>query len=103
MKFLLIIFLLRFQIKYNNSFLQISNTYVNEKESSGNDEKHEFKRNETEIKIQLYNLQKNLEKKRLLEILQDDKISIYTKLELVKDNRIKAHNVKAGGLINIFD
>jgi hypothetical protein len=79
------------------------NTYLNAKVSSGNDERYTIEKNETEIKIQLCNLKKMFEKKRLLDILQDDNESINTKFELLKDNSIKAPNLKAGGLLNEFD
>ena len=95
--------LLHCQKKINILFPNNLNTYLNDKTSSGNDERYETKINETDIKMQLYNLQQNFEKKRLLDILQDDKVSINTKIKLLKDNSVKAPNLKAGGLFNLFD
>jgi hypothetical protein len=103
MKFLITTFLLYCQTNYNILFSKKTNTYLNAKVSSGNDERYTIEKNETEIKIQLYNLKKMFEKKRLLDILQDDNESINTKFELLKDNSIKAPNLKAGGLLNEFD
>jgi len=103
MKFLIITFLLRCQTNYNILFPKKLNTYLNAKVSSGNDERYETIKNETEIKMQLHNLHKNYKKKRLLEILQDNNVSINTKIELLKDNSIKANNLKSGGLFNEFD
>jgi hypothetical protein len=103
MKFLLVSFLFYCQKNYNILFSKKTNTYLNAKVSSGNDERYSVEKNETEIKMQLHNLQKNFEKKRLLEILQDNNVSINTKIELLKDNSVKASNLKAGGLFNEFD
>ena len=99
MKFLTITVLLYFYIK----IIKKPNAYLNAKKKSGNDERYRIERNETEIKTQLFNLKQNFEKKQMLEFLQNDKISIHTKLDTLKDNSIKAYNLKAGGLINDFD
>jgi hypothetical protein len=98
MKFLIINVLFYFYINFKNR-----NTYLVAKKRSGNDERYCIERNETEIKTQLVHFQQNFEKKQMLEFLQNDKISIHTKLEALKDNSIQAHNLKAGGLINDFD
>jgi hypothetical protein len=87
----------------NNLFSKNLNTNLNAKISSGNDERYPAEKNETEIKIQLYNLKKIFEKKRLLDILQDNNVSVNNKIALLKDNSIKAPNLKAGGLFNDFD
>ena len=98
MKFLIINVLFYFYINFKNR-----NTYLIAKKRSGNDERYSIERNETEIKTQLVNFQQNLEKKRILEILQNEKISIHTKLDVLKDNSIQTYNLRAGGLINDFD
>ena len=103
MKFLIVTFLFYCQTNYNFLFHKNLNTYLNAKKTSGNDERYSSEKNETEIRMQLYNLQEIFEKKRLLDILQDDKVSINIKIELLKDNSIKASNLKAGGLFNEFD
>ena len=103
MKFLIITFLLYCKTKCNILFPTNLNTYLNAKVSSGNDERFTVEKNETEIKIQLYNLKKMFEKKRLLDILQDNNVSVNNKIALLKDNSIKAPNLKAGGLFNNFD
>jgi len=46
---------------------------------------------------------KFIEKKKLLDILENKKIPIYNKYYLLHDNSIKPPNLKAGGLINDFD
>jgi hypothetical protein len=79
------------------------NTYSYAKKTSGNDERYPSEKNETEILSQLYKLRENIEKKHLLDILKNDKVSIYTKLSLVKDNSIQQSNINAGGLNNEFD
>jgi hypothetical protein len=95
--------LLYCQTNYNILFPKKLNTYLSAKISSGNDERYETIKNDTEIQIQVYNLSRNIEKKKLLDILQDDKVSINIKIELLKDNSIKANNLKSGGLFNYFD
>jgi hypothetical protein len=103
MKFLIVTFLFYCQNNYNILFHKKLNTYLNVKVFSGNDERYSVEKNETEIKMQLHNLQKIFEKKRLLKIIQDNNVSINTKIELLKDNSVKASNLKAGGLFNEFD
>ena len=103
MRFLLLCFMLYFK-KYlrNNSKLlaSFSNTYYRNV-YSGNDERYPV--NETNNDVQLNNIYRNNENKKLLDILQNDKISINTKLDLLKDNSIKTNNLKAGGLMNDYN
>jgi len=87
MKFLIINVLFYFHINFKNR-----NTYLSVKKRSGNDERYSIERNETEIKTQLVNFQENFKKKQMLEFLQNEKISIHTKLEALKDNSIQAYN-----------
>jgi hypothetical protein len=96
MIFFLVCFIIYFK-KDNKSCLSIafSNTY------KGNDERYPI--NETNNQTQLYNIYKNYEKKKLLDVLQNDKISINTKLDLLHDNSIKPINLKAGGLFDDFN
>lgn len=42
-------------------------------------------------------------KKQLLDLLEDDKVSIFQKIEIVKDNSIQPFNLFAGGLFADFD
>lgn len=79
------------------------NTYSYAKKTSGNDERYDSDKNETEILSQLYKLGENIEKKKLLDILKNDKVSIYTKLSLVEDNSFHQSNINAGGLNNEFE
>ena len=51
----------------------------------------------------MYNIYQNLEKKKLLDKLQNKNISILTKLDLLQDNSIKSPNITAGGLFNDFN
>ena len=46
---------------------------------------------------------KYFEKKKVIDILKNENISIYTKLLLVKYATIKPYNLFAGGLMNDFD
>ena len=61
--------------------------------------------NETEIQMQKYNIYKNFEKKNLLDILQNDNLSIYYKLYILSldNNEIQSLNIKSGGLMKDFD
>jgi ethanolamine utilization protein EutP (predicted NTPase) len=68
---------------------------------TGNDERYPI--NETNNDVEIYNIYKNHENKNLLDILQNDKISINTKVDLLKDNTIKPINLTAGGLMDDFN
>jgi len=65
-----------------------------------NDER--FPINETTNEAQMNNIYINHEKKKLLDILQNDKVSINIKLNLLHDNTIKPINLTAGGLMDDF-
>jgi ethanolamine utilization protein EutP (predicted NTPase) len=68
---------------------------------TGNDERYSI--NETNNEVEIYNIYKNHENKKLLDILENDKISINTKLDLLEDNTIKPINLTAGGLMDDFN
>ena len=100
MIFFLVCFIMYF--KNNNNpllLLGFSNTYTGG--YIGNDERYPI--NETTNQTQLYNICKNYEKKKLLDVLQNDKISINTKLDLLHDNSVKPINLTAGGLMDNFN
>jgi hypothetical protein len=66
---------------------------------SGNDER--FPINDTnyyENEEERYKICVLFEKKILLDYLENDKISIYNKLNLLRDDKIKVRNLTAGGL-----
>jgi hypothetical protein len=69
--------------------------------NSGNDER--FPINETTNEGQMNNIYINHEKKKLLDILQNDKVSINIKLNLLHDNNIKPINLTASGLMDDFN
>ena len=103
MRFLLLCFIMYFKKNINNiSYLlgSFSNTYYRSV-YSGNDERYPV--NETINHVELNNIYRNYENKKLLDILENDKISINTKLNLLKDNSIKPINLKSGGLMNDFN
>ena len=52
---------------------------------------------------EIYKLFLLYDKKQLLDILENERISINTKLELVKNNSIIAPNLSAGGLFRDWD
>jgi hypothetical protein len=68
---------------------------------TGNDER--YPNNETNNEYEIYNIYKNDENKKILYILQNDKISINSKLDLLEDNTIKPINLTAGSLIEDFN
>ena len=84
-----------------NNILSTTNLYS--KKTSGNDERYETDVDEIDIHEKIYILRKNFEKKRLLDILQNENISINSKLEELKDNRFTPPDIKSGGLFNDFD
>ena len=103
MRFLLLCFIIYFK-KYinNNSYLLSTFSNTNYRSAnSGNDERYPI--NETNNEAQRYNIYINHENKKLLDILQNDKISINIKLNLLEDNIIKPINLTAGGLMDEFN
>lgn len=103
MRFLLLCFIIYFK-KYinNNSYLLSTFSNTNYRSVySGNDER--FPINVTNNATQINYIYINHEKKKLLDILQNDKISINTKLNLLEDNTIKPINLTAGGLMDDFN
>ena len=103
MRFLLLCFIIYFK-KYinNNSYLLSTFSNTNYRSvNSGNDERYPI--NETNNEAQMNNIYKNHENKKLLDILQNDKISINIKLNLLEDNIIKPINLTAGGLMDEFN
>ena len=103
MKFLLLFFIIYFKKNINNNSYLLS-SFSNTNHISvytGNDER--FPINETNNEAQINNIYINHEKKKLLDVLQNDKISINTKLNLLQDNDIKPINLTAGGLMDDFN
>ena len=100
-------FLVMFVLYYKNSFTFISpiiNTFPEINgfpPNTGNDERYVM--NKTNDEEQIYNIYQNLEKKKLLDKLQNKNLSIITKLDLLQDNSIKSPNFTAGGLFDDFD
>jgi hypothetical protein len=103
MRFLLLFFIMYLKKNINNNSYLLS-TFLNTNYKSvytGNDER--FPINETNNEAEIYNIHKNNEKKKLLDILENDKISINTKLDLLQDNTIKPINLTVSGLMNDFN
>ena len=103
MRFFLLCFVIYFK-KYinNNSYLLSTFSNTNYRSAnSGNDERYPI--NETNNEAQMNNIYINHEKKKLLDILQNDKVSINIKLNLLHDNTIKPINLTAGGLMDDFN
>ena len=103
MRFLLLCFVIYFK-KYINNKSYLLSTFSNTNHRSiytGNDERYPI--NETNNEVEIYNIYKNHEMKKLLDILENDKISINTKLDLLEDNAVKPINLTAGGLMDDFN
>ena len=103
MRFLLLCFIIYYK-KYINNNSYLLSTFSNTNYRSvyrGNDERYPI--NETNNDVEIYNIYKNHENKNLLDILQNDKISINIKLDLLQDNTIKPINLTAGGLMDDFN
>ena len=82
-------------IKQKNIF---SKGYCSNIKFSGNDER--YTENEVEELNKVY---ENILNKKYLDFLQDNNISINNKLEMLRDNSIKAPNLHAGGLMEDFE
>ena len=103
MRFLLLCFVIYFKKYINNKYYLLS-SFSNTNHRSiytGNDERYSI--NETNNEYEIYNIYKNHENKKLLDILENDKISINTKLNLLQDNTIKPINLTAGSLMDDFN
>jgi hypothetical protein len=75
------------------------------KKNSGYDERYP---NENKNLTQINELKNIFEKKKLLDILKDDTVSILTKIHLINNdinssNNINSNNILAGGLFKDFD
>jgi len=103
MMFLLVCFILYYKKDTtNNSYLLSTFSNTNYRSVyTGNDERYPI--NETYNDVEIYNIYKNHENKKILDILQNDKISINIKLNLLEDNTIKPINLTAGGLMDDFN
>jgi len=88
------------KIGVSSNTFRVKHAIIHNKKSSGYDE-----RNNTEQKntTHLSNIHEFFAKKKILDILKDDKVSLYTKVLLVKDTTVKPYNLFAGGLMNDFD
>ena len=65
---------------------------------SGKDERY----SENEV-VETNKLYENIQNKKILDVLQDNTISIYNKLEMLRDDSIKPCNLHAGGLMEDFE
>jgi hypothetical protein len=101
--------LLLFYIKYIN-FLKLrannSNIFIEPIQKyldyDGNDNR--YKQNETLFEIEMIKMRQIFEKKQLLDILQNNYISVDVKLNLIRDdNNVKVPNITASGLMNNFN
>ena len=104
MKFLMLALFYFQKLIFNNFvlFSKKTNYYLSIKKLSGYDERPHSTINETEKQIFLYQMQKNFEKKKLLDILQNDNVCLHKKMELLENNSITSPNLMAGGLRNDF-
>ncbi len=68
---------------------------------NGTDDRYPVSENNTEeINYKIY---ENIENKRKLDFLQNDHISIYNKLELLRDSSIKPPDLAAGRLMDDYN
>ncbi len=86
--------------------LPIKNKYIFLKrvyklKHNGTDDRYPASENITQE--EKYKIYKNYENKRKLDILQNEYISIYDKLELLNDPSIKPYNLRAGGLMEDYE
>ena len=72
------------------------------KKSSGYDERYPLN-NTNSDNIKLYNIARYFEKKKLLDILENENVALTIKIFLLNDNTIKPNNIFAGGLMRDFD
>jgi hypothetical protein len=110
--FLKIIFLLCSKLLYklitnpntlnkDNINYRIVKINKNDKRYSGYDDRYPIQTatNNTEIS----NIINFFDKKKILDVLTNDKVCLYTKMELIRDNTISPYSLFAGGLMKHFD
>jgi len=89
-----------YQLSTTHSIAFPENKYLLNKNITGNDERNEKNMSTTAELVKLVLL---YNKKRILDILQNEKISTNTKLDIINTNfdnyNIKQSNLKAGGLM----
>ena len=68
---------------------------------NGTDDRYPASENITQE--EKYKIYKNIENKRKLDILQNEYISIYDKLQLLNDRSIQPHNLAKGGLMDDYE
>ena len=81
----------------NSKILPINSKNASLKKFHGNDERYTGK--ET---VEIDNIYSYMKSKHKLDILQDNSINMYDKLELLRDNTIKPINLQAGGLMSHY-
>lgn len=99
--FLLVFFFTGFYGILNYKIIETNlKTYLKNQKFNGYDERFPLKNKNI---TQIIEIQKFFEKKQLLDILTDNKISNNTKILLLKDINIKPFDIFAGGLMIDFD
>ena len=93
------------QNTYNNqnTFFNQYSTFLHKQRNSygGYDERYS---NHTSFNhTEFFKIKQYFDKKKLLNLLQDEKISLYSKISLLKMNSITACNICAGGLLKDFE
>jgi hypothetical protein len=94
-----IIFFNSNDLPIKNKLVFLKRVYKNK--FNGTDDRYPVSENITEE--DKYKTFKNYENKRKLDILQNEYISIYDKLELLNDPSIKPYNLNAGGLMDDYE
>jgi hypothetical protein len=109
MMFLVIVILslninLSFKLKNLNTYHFI-NIYMskNDKSIDGYDHRFPINPNKSEDEAKLYNISLSFKKKNILHLLTDEKVSMYTKNGILRENIIYLPNILAGGLMKEFD
>lgn len=85
----------------NQGIVLIQKKNLINKNTLGFDER--FPINNTRNCSIMHDVMQYFEKKRMIDILKDKNVSIYTKILLLQDTSIKPYNIFAGGLIDDFD
>jgi len=93
---------INFLMTKNLNTLFVVPSKYNSKKISGYDERFPLNNTNT-YNTELHNIAIYFEKKKLLDILQNENVSLLTKIFLLNDNSIKPHNIFEGGLMSDFD
>jgi hypothetical protein len=84
-----------------NAYVNLVKIHKKDKPYRGFDQRYPI--NPSTNTTELNNIINFFDKKKILDILTNDKVCLYTKMEIIRDNTISPNSLFAGGLMKQFD